>query len=299
MTGFDIPRTEQFGFALIILSSLAYALVPSLALISYNGGTNAQTLISLRSVFSVAAMLVLLRVLHQPIRIGRKPMVIALASGAAYGGMLYSYFAAVNYLPVNLVIIIFAAYALLVGLIAATVGLECLTAAKLVCPSIALGGLTLAVGTSFDGLDLGGILLAMGAAVAAALATVGSACAMRAAPTVSVLLYVMTGSVLALSLPLAVANDVHLPETAPGWVGLVGVAFCATFGTVAFTAGVAKIGAVRAAMISNLEPVLGIALAVALLGESLSWPQAMGLVLVVGSICGMHRATVVKAAQPA
>ena len=42
-------------------------------------------------------------------------------------------------------------------------------------------------------------------------------------------------------------------------------------------------------MISNLEPLLGILFAVALLGEALSLPQKLGIALVLGSIVAMER----------
>lgn len=299
MSGQSLSRAQLIGAALVILSTVAIALVPSLARLSYDGGSNTMTVITLRSVFSVAVMLLLLILLRQPIRIARRPMLIALASGATYGAMLYCYLGAVNFLPVNLVILIFFLHPLLVGLIAATVGMERLTWSKLACLVAALAGLALAVGLSLDGLDLHGLLLALGSAVALALVIVGNARAMREAPTIPVLFFMMLGAAAVLSVPLAVSQGLALPATETGWVGMLGVALAATFGSVAFFTGMERVGAVRAAMISNLEPVLGIAVAVALLGERLSWPQAVGLLLVVGSIFAMERMRTRPAQQPA
>lgn len=297
MSGFEFSRSEVIGAALVLLSTVAIALVPSLALLGYGGGSNTLTVITLRSLFSVTVMFLLLRILRQPMRIGRRPMMIALASGATYGAMLYCYLGAVNYLAVNLVILIFFLHPLLVGLLAATFGLERLSPAKLACLAVALGGLMLAVGLSLDGLDLRGILLALGAMVALALVILGNARAMREAPTMSVLFHMMLGAAAVLSVPLALNGGLALPHTATGWLGVLGVSVAATFGTIAFFSGMARIGAIRAAMISNLEPVLGIAVAMVLVGERIDWPQAVGLLLVVGAIFGMERARSFAVAQ--
>lgn len=290
MSGFRVSGTELVGTALVFLSTCAIALVPSLARLSYDGGCDTLTVITSRSVFSALVMLLLLRLLRHPVRIGRRPMLIALASGATYGAALYCYLGAVNYLPVSLVVTIFFVHPLLVGLIGATLGRERLTPAMLLCLFTAPTGLGLAVGLSLDGANLRGILLASGAAVALAMVIVGNAGAMRDAPTISVLFYMMAGAALVLGIPLALTWRVDLPETATGWAGLVGVAVAATFGTVTFFTGMERVGALRAAMISNLEPVLGIAVALALLGEHVSWMQAVGVMLVVGSIFGMETA---------
>jgi drug/metabolite transporter (DMT)-like permease len=83
-------------------------------------------------------------------------------------------------------------------------------------------------------------------------------------------------------------GDLRLPVTLQGWTGFGGVAVAHTIGTVAFFVAIPFLGAVRAAMISNLEPVLGILFAMAVLGEAVSPLQALGIVLVIGSIFAME-----------
>jgi drug/metabolite transporter (DMT)-like permease len=83
-------------------------------------------------------------------------------------------------------------------------------------------------------------------------------------------------------------GDLRLPVTLQGWTGFSGVAIAYTIGTVTFFAAIPLLGAVRAAMISNLEPVLGILFAMAVLGEAVSPLQALGIVLVIGSIFAME-----------
>lgn len=63
-----------------------------------------------------------------------------------------------------------------------------------------------------------------------------------------------------------------------------------TIGTVTFFGAIPYLGAVRAAMITNLEPVLGILFAMMILGERVSSVQGLGIVMVITSIFAMEMA---------
>ena len=66
-------------------------------------------------------------------------------------------------------------------------------------------------------------------------------------------------------------GQVALPTTSLGWTGFLGVAIAYTIGALTFFVAVPILGAVRAVMVSNIEPVLGVLFAVILIGESI-WP---------------------------
>ena len=99
-------RRQAAGIGLIVLSTVSIAIVPSLAKFAYEGGSNTLSVITGRSFLSLIITLPLILVFDKPLRIARRPMVIALATGLAYAVMLYGYLGAVNYLAVNLVILI-------------------------------------------------------------------------------------------------------------------------------------------------------------------------------------------------
>ena len=281
-------RLQILGVVLIVLSTIAIAMVPSLAKIAYQGGSNTLTVITGRSVVSVFLTLVVVLLMGQPVRIARRPAVIGLVVGAAYGAMLYGYLGAMNYLPVNLVILIYFVHPLLVGVAGALLGRETLTPLKLATLVLAIAGLGLAMGFSLDGIDLRGLALAVFAMFAAAFTILGNAEAGRDAPPLSVCLYMMAGAAVVLTIPMFAVGTVAWPVTAAGWSGLIGVAFLATFGTLTFFTGMPLVGVTRAAMISNLEPILGILLAIAILGEGLTLVQWVGVVMVIGAIVGME-----------
>ena len=74
------------------------------------------------------------------------------------------------------------------------------------------------------------------------------------------------------------------PTGAVGWLGVAGVGAGVTVGLVAFFAAFRFIGPVRATMLSNAEPLLGVLFAVAVLGERLSALQWSGVALAVAAL---------------
>jgi drug/metabolite transporter (DMT)-like permease len=74
------------------------------------------------------------------------------------------------------------------------------------------------------------------------------------------------------------------PSGFVGWLGLFGAGAGLAVGLLAFFAAFPHIGPVRATMISNVEPLLSILVAVAALGESLGPWQWGGAALVIAAL---------------
>jgi drug/metabolite transporter (DMT)-like permease len=69
------------------------------------------------------------------------------------------------------------------------------------------------------------------------------------------------------------------------WLPLLGLGLVATAIAIqAFYAGVRRIGGARASLVSTVEPVYTVALAVLLFGEQLTSIQILGGVLVIGAV---------------
>ena len=281
-------KLQVFGIALVTISTIAIAVVPSLAKLAYDGGSNTLSVITGRSIFSVTITYLLLVAMHQPLKIARRPLLISLSTGVGYAIMLYGYLGAVNYTPVSLVILIYFIHPLLVGFIVMALGQERLSLISIGALLVALAGLGLAIGFSFENPSLTGIGLATLAMVMTAFIIVGNASAMGEAPALSVGFYMMLSAAAALAGLFAVSGTLALPSTSVAWVGFIGVAIAATAGTLCFMGGMAYIGAARAAMISNLEPVLGVIFAMAVLGERVTLPQGIGIAMVIAAIFVME-----------
>ncbi len=283
----DRPR-QFFGAVLVTASAAAIAIVPTFARLAYDGGSDTLTLITTRSIATAAICLAVMRALGRPVTVARGALRISLALGVLYAVHLYGLLGAVNYLPVNIVILIFYLHPLMVGVIAILIGHEAPSWAKFAALAAAIVGLDLAVGFSFGSLNTVGLLLALMSAVIAAIVIIGGSHAMKSADSLAVTCYMMLSAAATLVVVSLFQGDLRLPFTLQGWIGFGGVAIAYTIGTVTFSAAIPLLGAVRAAMISNLEPVLGILFAVAMLGEIVSPLQGLGIVMVIASIFAME-----------
>lgn len=277
-------RLQVIGIALVVLSTIAIAVVPTFAKMAYDGGSNTLSVITGRSVFSVLITFLLIVGLRQPLLIARRPLLIGLAMGVGYAIILYGYLGAVNYLAVSLVILIYFIHPLLVGFIVIYLGQERLTLISVGALAAALVGLGLAIGFSFENPNPAGIGLATLAMVVTAIVIVGNASAMHEAPALSIGFYMMLSAAAVLAILFAGFGTLALPHTPLAWTGFIGVAIAATTGTLAFMCGMAYVGAARAAMISNLEPVLGVLFAIGVLGEKVTLVQSTGIAIVIGAI---------------
>jgi len=125
------------------------------------------------------------------------------------------------------------------------------------------------------------------AALAMAVTAIIVVCGARAtaeAKAISVGFYMMLSAAVTLTVIFALFGTLALPTTPLAWTGFIGV----TVGTLAFISGMAYVGAARAAMISNLEPVLGVLFAIAVVGERVSLLQGVGIAIVIGAIFVME-----------
>jgi drug/metabolite transporter (DMT)-like permease len=283
-TAWGARRVQAGALAMVALSTLAIAAVPSLAWLAYEGGSNTLTVSAIRSLATVAFAALAMAALGRPFAIARAPRLLGLGSGVCYAVMLYGFLGAVAFIPVNTTILIYYLHPPLVGLTAAWLGDEAIPARLLAALAVAFVGLGLAIGFSPQALNLPGLALAALATVTTVVVILGNGRAMRDADALSVIFYMMLGATLTLALPLLVTGDLALPRTVPGWLGLAGVAVGYTIGTVFFFLAFPLIGAVRATMVSNLEPLLGVLFAIALLGERITAVQWLGIALVLAAI---------------
>ncbi len=74
------------------------------------------------------------------------------------------------------------------------------------------------------------------------------------------------------------------PGSVQGWIGLAQAGPGSAFGLVAFFAAFRHISSVRDTMISNIEPLLGVLVAMVVLGERLAGSQWLGVGVVVAGL---------------
>jgi drug/metabolite transporter (DMT)-like permease len=152
---------------------------------------------------------------------------------------------------------------------------------RLACCGVILVGLALALAVSFDELSFAGVALAFVGACGATGLVVTNGDAVGEGGSLVVNFYTSIVALILVSIAGPIFAPVTLPGTVVGWLGLLGTGAGFCLGLALFLAAIPRIGMVRASLISVVEPVLAILLAMALFGERLTAIQWAGVALVV------------------
>lgn len=279
----DSSRAALRGVLYVALSAVAFGAMAIFGRYAYAGGADVLGLLIVR--FSIAGALLVAVARRRRVRWPRGRALAAIVGMGALGyvGQSLCYFSALQH-----------AQASLVALLAAWWLGERLTRAKAVALALCVAGSALMVGGG-RGEPLG-IALALGAAVVYSLYIVVGAKAARGVDplaTVAVICCAAAAMLAMLALARAAAFDAppHWPRAAAGWAALVAIALVSTVAAMlAFFAGLARLGAARTSMLSTLEPVVTVALAAALFGETLTPLQWAGGVAILAAVLWLVRA---------
>ena len=271
------------GVLLILLSAFGFGLMPIFAAYAYAGGVNVPTLLFLR--FSLAAICFFsyLSWRGAALRLRRRELLPLLFLGSfLYTLQSTFYFSAVRYIPASLAALILYLYPVFVAGMAVWLEKEPLTL-QLVLPAVlSLAGIAVVLGAPLAEMNGMGVSLAFGAAVVYSVYII---LGRRVVSTVSPLMtsaYISTFAALSFLLFGLVDRSLQFAFSAETWTVIGGVVLFSTILTMAaFFAGMERIGATRASILSTVEPVITIGCSALLLGERLSWMQGVGALLVL------------------
>jgi drug/metabolite transporter (DMT)-like permease len=275
---------------MVLGSATAFGTLGIFAKLGYTAGLGAEQILAFRFLLAATGMLVLAIALGQnPLRLDRRRLVGLLGLGAiVYTAQSLTYFIALRSLPASLVVLIAYIYPSLVVL----AGWLWLGRSVSTWHWLALAG-------SFGGVAMlvGGARLELSWALVLAIASptiytgyilLGER-VMTSVPAVAASAVIMTGAALAFCLLAALNHELALPRNASGWAVGVGIALVPTMVAISlFLAGLPRVGAARAALLSSWEPVVTVLLAALILGDRLSIVQVAGGCFVILAVIAVQ-----------
>jgi len=291
----DIPgnaRDKFAGVLLIALYASAFGAMAIFARFAYAAGADVYGLLAVRFVLAAIAMGVVLRVRGIGLPPLRRVLALAAMGGIGYVSQSYCFFSALNHAQASLVALLLYLYPLFVTILAAIFLKEKLTTAAVIALVLCSVGAGLTVGGGQGsplGIALGlaaaviySVYIVVGARVTAgvnAIATTTVIC------TAAAVVYVAIGI-----LRSSAGVPPQFPSTAGGWLALLAIALVSTvLAILTFFAGLQRLGAAKASMLSTLEPVVTVLLAAALLGEQIGMAQAVGGGLILLGVLWLTR----------
>jgi drug/metabolite transporter (DMT)-like permease len=216
----------------------------------------------------------------------RRELLTAVALGAGYSSMALAFAASLKHIEADLADLLLFAYPVLVSLGAAALGRERFTTRRAAALAIATAGIALALTGGGTGvIDPVGVGLALAAALIYALYVLASSSMLGTTDPFVLAASVSSGAAITFVADAAVHGQLA-PRGGVTGIGLVvAVALSSSvIATSAFMAGVRRLGASRASVVSSAEPALTAAFAFAAFGDRLGTVQLMGACLVLASV---------------
>ena len=292
------PRRRRLtGVGLALVSATGFGVMPVLGKVAYDDGAEPVGVLAVRFVIAAVALLVLARVLGQPLPRDRRLGVLALLGGLGYVGQALFYFNALDRISAGLTALLLYVFPALVVVLSAVLLRERPRPLAVGCVALALAGTALTIGPVQGGQG-SGVALGLGAALVYAVYILASSRvtgvgAFAMAAVVLSAAAVTTGG-------LAVVVRPALPSSGTAWLALVGVALVGTVVAVtAFFGALALIGPSDASVLSTVEPVVSVVVAGLVLGERLSATQLAGGAVVLVAVGVLARAGSVTAESEA
>lgn len=278
------------GIACALGSAALYGMVPNFARAAYQDGVPPIESTLFRTALVALAFAALARLRGERLAVPRAALPSFIGQAVATFFVSVAYIGSVQFIPVGLAVIIFYLYPVLIMLLAPVAEGRNPGLFRLLIAVIAFCGLAVAVGPSFDGLDIRGILLAGVAAAGGALQFFsGRAISRYMAPSAfgSLVHLSFLLPVLAIALYAGGGQIQFLPG---GTAGTQGLMFLAGVGVAYVFAYMVQMLSLRFAPAStvapyfNLEPVVTTAIAAVILGERLALNQYAGGGLVLAAL---------------
>jgi drug/metabolite transporter (DMT)-like permease len=276
-------RTQWVGTAMVLVSATGFGTLAIFGKLAYQAGLGTEQTLAFRFLLAAIGMLVLARLVGQnPLRIERTRLLTLLALGAIlYTAQSLTFFIALRSLPASTVVLIAYIYPSLVVVAAWLFLRRAVSVWHGIALAASFAGVAMLVGGAHFQLSWALVFAIASPTVYTAYILIGER-VMTAVPAVAASAVIMTGAAIAFCLLAALSNELALPRTASGWAVGVGIALFPTMLAISlFLAGLPRVGAARAALISTWEPVVTVTLAVLVLGDRFSIVQVAGGILVL------------------
>ncbi len=294
------------GPLLCLASATAFGAMGIFGKLAYGEGASVATLLATRFVLAAALFWGILACTGgvRGLRaLSRRDIVIALAlGGIGYCVQTGAYFAALDRIDASLLGLLVYTFPVIVTVAAIVLGREIASRRTAVSLLLASAGLVLVLaGAATGGVDALGAALGLAAAVVYSVYILSSeGIAARLGPLVLSTL-VCTGAATTLTLAgLAGGGLAPARVTAAGWAWLGCLAVVSTVGAISlFFAGLRRVGPSAASILSTVEPVVTVALAFVVFGESLGPAQLVGGALVLSAVVAVRAPLRVPVPEPA
>ena len=271
-------------FIAVMVIAAGFALSAVLARFSYDFGTNALSVNTLRMLVASTVLAVALRAQQVSLAVPFRLRLSALGLGVILASYSLSFYIAIGRMPIALAVIVFCTWPLMVGAGAWALGQERLTLLWPAATATALVGLGIALGVGVTDYDSTGIGFAFFGAFGWSALFLLNRVIVGARDSRPVTFWMQLSAFFVYVAICLATGLFSLPTGLVGWLAYLGSALVYSGLMVSLFAAAQGLGPVRTALAMYFEPVASLIFGMILLGQALAWIQVAGIGLVVGAL---------------
>ena len=252
--------------------------------LALGGGADPLTVVTLRTLGTVALFLLWFRFAGVPLALPRRERAIAAAIGIPLSINNYLLNMAIAEIPVPLVVLLFYLWPAITTAVSWLTGKERFGWMRLAGLALAFAGIALALNVDFTAAQMKGVWLALGAALAWSATFLLIGHFFHGGDTRQATLHMTATAAVIFVVGSVLAGGLTLPDTNFGWAGVLGVPFFYAFAMIGLFVAMARLGPMRVGFYMNFEPLAAVVLAALILGQRLAPVQLAGGALVVAAL---------------
>lgn len=298
IAGKNITRNAPPGSAssrwvstgLVTLSAAGLASLNILAKIAYIIGINVVTMLSVRFLIATLVLAFIIKLQKKPRRTlpVKHAGALFVLGAIVFAGQAALLFMGLQRLTASLAVIVLFMYPIWVAIIGWASKHIRPHWSEMVAAVLSIGGITFSVISGYNHeytIDLIGVLMVLGSSICYATYIVLSEKLIHQAGALRSVAWIMGGASFSFLIAGFAGGSLDLQMGLKAAPVLIAMAIVSTIMPhVTLLAGVARIGSTAASLLSTLEPVFTVIFALILLAEPFIWQQAIGGLLVLGSV---------------
>lgn len=165
MTQYEVDQIsnsqQYFGVAMVLLGAIVIGLMPIATKIAYQEGANPLAVMTSRCIIGMLGIGVYMTLSRRSFRVTKTALGFSIVSGVAQVFNSVGLLGALANIYVSITVLIFSCFPFLILIVEPYTGRSKMTLFVIGCITLALTGLALALGLSFENLNSTGLLLAV------------------------------------------------------------------------------------------------------------------------------------------
>lgn len=275
------------GIFYAVSSAVSFGFVPVFAVLAYNSGTNAVTVLFFRFLIASVILAGILRYRKVELKVSRKLFGrLAYVGIAGYAATCITLFVSYNYISTGLAMTLHFIYPAVVAILSFFIFKEKMPVLKIIALVISIIGVYILAGNVDSSVDLKGIALAISSGVLYSLYTIEIGKAeLMAIDGLLITFYVSFLSAVAIFIFGTATGNLMFTLQLPAVLGILALALvCTVFGILAYNKSIQLIGPTYAAVFSTVAPITSVILGIIIFDENLSLSAAIGSIMIISSV---------------